>query len=696
MKMLKFAIVLFVVTFYTGVSAQSYKLNLDCFNEGESVLLRWYPETIDDYRRGALGGFVVQRRIVSRTGEGDWKELARIEASSFDDFSKLMEEEDDRGLIGFALYQKEFTEKTKKLIDEGVIMPDSMNIESYDSPLAQLYIYKMALLSCEFDWGESKMAALCFKDETVDWTMTYDYRVVFADGKDADKSKVLRVDMMQKSNLSAPENFKGEAEDENIIFSWDVSKMKESYSGYVIERSEDGKNFEVVNEKPIIHMYADEGFENTCVSKDTFPLCDKDFYYRVRGVSHFDKVGPPSKVVKLRCVSDYVVTVKIDTVSINEKNEAEIRWHVENPYNQEIIGFLVQRAEKFRLDSITRNPSFDVLNKKLLSPKTFVYKDEKSLLTNYYRVLALGKNTSQIAVSNVVFAHQIDSVPPAPPVGLRGVVDSVGVVTLEWDANKEPDIMAYRVFFSNSGKEEFVSCSDSFLKVPLFKDTLYLGALTNEIYYKVAALDENYNQSALSEAVMLEKPDTISPAKAVFLDVKQDSVMNMMVNWVNSSSVDLAKVELYRNLNEGVGEWSLLASWNDFPEVKSYIDTFRFKGERICYKLVSYDKSGNNTTTQSIPVKTKAVKLECLKDVRYSVDYQKERVKVEWSQCGCDVSKIYVFRVADGHTKLVDTVLGSERVYFDTEVKKGVKYQYKVLPVTKKQARMIETGEFVY
>jgi hypothetical protein len=172
--------------------------------------------------------------------------------------------------------------------------------------------------------------------------------------------------------------------------------------------------------------------------------------------------------------------------------------------------------------------------------------------------------------------------------------------------------------------------------------------------------------------------------------------MNMMVNWVNSSSVDLAKVESYRNLNEGVGEWSLLASWNDFPEVKSYIDTFRFKGERICYKLVSYDKSGNNTTTQSIPVKTKAVKLECLKDVRYSVDYQKERVRVEWSQCGCDVFKIYVFRVADGHTKLVDTVLGSERVYFDTEVKKGVKYQYKVLPVTKKQARMIETGEFVY
>ncbi|MBP5457341.1 MAG: hypothetical protein J6Y37_12645 [Paludibacteraceae bacterium] len=675
---------------------QKYKIDLYHYNAGEYVSLRWYPQTVDDYRRGALHGFVVQRRIVNGSKPQEWKELSRIIASSFDDFTKFLDDDDsDLGMIGFTLYQKEIKEKTLKLLQEGVEMPDSMDVDSYDSPLAQEYLYKFGLAACEFDWGVSKMAALCFKDETADRTSVYDYRVIFADGKDAEKSKILRVDMSQLSVLPSPTIFEGYEDDKRAYFSWDITQLENVYSGYQLERSSDGVVFQPVNPKPIIHMYTDDRFEHTCTYTSVLPECDKDYYFRMCGVSNFGFLGPYSKVVKLRCVTEYMVSVRIDTVVMNEKNEAELRWHVENPYNQEIKGLFVQRAEKMVLDSVTRKPVFNTLHKKPLSSKTRTYKDQDTRMSNYYRILAFGADTTQLSVSNVYFSHQIDSVPPAAPTGLKGTIDSLGVVRLEWLPNKEEDIMAYRVFFANRKDVDFIGCSDTFLKTPFYTDTLFLGSLTNEIYYKVMALDYNFNQSAMSEPVRLVKPDTIAPTKAVILDMSQDTTGTLLLKWANSASEDLDRVELYRSLNSNE-QWTKLSEWKREAFVESYVDTFPFKGERVSYKIVNYDESSNSSVAESIPYKTKNVKQTCLKNLTYEVDYQKGGIRLKWEQCGCRVSKIYVYRSIQGKTKLLETILGSERIFFDGGLVKGDSVKYILQPVTEKQSKNLTTEEFVY
>lgn len=675
---------------------QKYKIDLYHYNGGEYVSLRWYPQSVEDYRRGALKGFVVQRRMVNNSKPGEWKELTRIIASSYDDFTKFLDDDNsDWGLIGFSLYQDEIKKRTKKLLDEGMEMPDSISINSYDSPEAQDYVYKMGLASCEFDWGVSKMAALCFKDETADRTSIYEYRVVFADGKEEDKSKIVRVNMAQLSILPAPTIFDGYEDNKKAYFSWDITQLENVYSGYRVERSSDGIMFEPVNERPIIHMYADDRFEHICTYTSTLPQCDKDYYYRMCGVSNFGLLGPYSRVVKLRCVTEYMVKVQIDTVVMNEKNEAELQWHIENPYDQKVKGLFVQRVEKMALDSITRKVNFSTLNKKPLSPKIRTYKDQSTLLTNYYRVLAFGEDTTQISVSNVYFSHQIDSVPPAAPKGLKGTIDSLGVVRLEWEANKEDDIMGYRVFFANRKSTEFIGCSDTFLMTPFYTDTLFLGSLTNEIYYKVMALDFNYNQSAMSEPIRLVKPDTIAPTKAVILSIEQDSTGSVGIKWANSASEDLDRVELYRKISDE-GAWVKIEEWKRNSLVEAYVDTFPFKGERIYYMIVNYDESDNRSLVESIPYKTKYVKKECIKNLQHSIDYQKGGVRLKWDQCGCKVSKIYIFRTTNGHTKLVDTVLGAERVYFDRSLVKGDAVKYIIQPVTEKQSRKLVTEEFIY
>jgi hypothetical protein len=48
----------------------------------------------------------------------------------------------------------------------------------------------------------------------------------------------------------------------------------------------------------------------------------------------------------------------------------------------------------------------------------------------------------------------VDTVPPAPPAGLRAVAYS-GVVDLTWDANAEPDLLGYNVYRKAPGAAEF-------------------------------------------------------------------------------------------------------------------------------------------------------------------------------------------------------------------------------------------------
>ncbi|HOI27974.1 MAG TPA: hypothetical protein PKZ15_11090 [Paludibacteraceae bacterium] len=696
MKIVKVLMLILCVMLLGEASAQNknYTIDLYHYNGGEYVSLRWYPQTVQDYRHGSKGGFIVQRRIYSNGRAGDWKDLARVIASSYDDFLSYINNESNSGLIGAVIYHDEMQAKMKEYRKNSSV-PDSMKKELDDSPLAQEYLYKLGLVECEFDWGLSKMAALCYKDETADRMENYDYRIVFADGKDVDKSKILHVDMAQLTVLPKPTSFDFTLDNNNVNFSWDVSSLKTVFTGYRLERSEDGKNFKPVNEKPIIHMYSDDAFANLCSYHDTLPKCDKDYYYRMCGICNFGFLGPYSNVVKVRCVSDYLVDVWIDTVTMSDKNIAELRWTVKNPKKQKINGFLVQRAEKLNLEKGKKEVEFVSLNNRPLSPNATSFRDEKTLQTNYYRVLAFGNDTSQISASNVYFSHQIDSIPPAPPVGLKGTIDSAGVVTLTWEPNKEPDIYAYRVFFSNSKDVEFMGCSDTFLKTPYFTDTLFLGSLTNDIYYKTMALDINFNQSAMSEAVRLEKPDTIAPAKAVFMDINQDSTGNMNLLWENSPSIDLQKVELYRRLSD-VGNFELLATWTDSAFASAYVDTFKFNGENVYYNIITYDHSGNKALTEGVPVKCKSLRQECLKNLRYEIDYQKGGVRLVWDKSGCNISKIWIFRSVNGKTKLLDTILGAERSYFDKEVYKGEKYKYIIQPVTEKQSKTISTEEFIF
>lgn len=111
-----------------------------------------------------------------------------------------------------------------------------------------------------------------------------------------------------------------------------------------------------------------------------------------------------------------------------------------------------------------------------------------------------------------------DSVAPSIPSNIKCSIDSNGVVNLTWDKPKEIDVFGYRVYFSNNANHAFINLTGKPIETNSYSDTISLKTLTKKAFYKIVALDFNYNHSKFSEAIEIKRPDKIKP-QAPFLPI---------------------------------------------------------------------------------------------------------------------------------------------------------------------------------
>ena len=166
-----------------------------------------------------------------------------------------------------------------------------------------------------------------------------------------------------------------------------------------------------------------------------------------------------------------------------------------------------------------------------LNPDVRTFTDTKPEMSNYYLIRAFDAN-NQTSSSFPTLAQLIDSFPPAKPVMPKATIDSIGNVTLSWTKNPEEDILGYRVFRSNFLNAEFGQQTKSAVSDTFFTEKINLKTLSKKIYYKIAAIDLNFNQSELSEALLLEKPDIMPPVPPLFQSAKS-TIDGVKLQWIN-------------------------------------------------------------------------------------------------------------------------------------------------------------------
>ncbi len=668
--------------------AQEKEIELLYFNHGDSVSFRWGTTNGELFLKGAQKGYLVQRRL---KGQQEWVSISNtLRPASNERFALLESSQPDAAAVRELIYHnsrgKEKGNSKQSSTSGELYLPDGE--EAFENNL----LFGMAMFACDISLDIAKASALYYVDKPADKNAVYEYRVVFGDLQNAAKVREVTVDMRQKSILPTPDVFEAEFEPATVLFTWKTEKFEGYYSAYRIERSLDGTHFEPIRERPIVHGYTEDKFKYLATYKDTLADRETMHYYRLSGYSPFGMYGPASKVVQGRGEPEFGdVVLRIDTVIYDKKERAEIFWTMNKSFEKRIKGFAVQRASNFEEEFLT-------VHEELLSPKKRSFKDTKPGKSNYYRIVAYGNREGQTALSNIYFKTRIDSIPPAAPQGLKGIIDSLGVVRLEWQPNTEEDLLGYRVFVSNSGrKDDFVNAIDTVYKSTSYSDTLSLRTLTYDIYYKVLALDNNFNPSGFSETVKLVKPDTIPPVPALFVKIHQPKEKIEIV-WDNSPSEDLARIELYHQIDD-TGSVNLIKEWDVKKIVSTYTDTYLFSGESVRYFIKSYDRSGNMSQSASFPLQAKGERPGCVGKLAWEVSRtDKKYILLRWENTGkCDITRFVIYRKEnDGRMLPVGSVNPNNYFFKDEDVRVGCKYVYILRAVAERPSNAVYSEEIIF
>jgi len=182
-------------------------------------------------------------------------------------------------------------------------------------------------------------------------------------------------------------------------------------------------------------------------------------------------------------------------------------------------GFHVYRAE---VDPASAEASvFDASKAKLIAPPQMLaqttgteYRDTNFQFGRTYfysvrRVMQFGTASVESSDSAPAILTAKDIFPPAAPQGLEaiGVAATAGApasVELTWTINTEADLAGYNVYRSDEADTPGQKLNSESLLVPTFRDISVVPG--KSYFYRVRAVDQSANESALSSTVDAQVP----------------------------------------------------------------------------------------------------------------------------------------------------------------------------------------------
>jgi uncharacterized protein len=335
-------------------------------------------------------------------------------------------------------------------------------------------------------------------------------------------------------------------------------------------------------------------------------------------------------------------------------------------------------------------PYTDV-NKTPLTKDKREYTDVTLHNNTYYQISTVDKSGNETSRSFPFLVQIEDNTPPAIPTGLTGLIKKDGIAELTWQPNKDNDLMGYRVFRSNSLKEEFVEITQKLLTKPSVVDSIKLKVLNRKIYYRVAAVDKNYNASEFSETLALTKPDIVPPIAPIFTKAEIEN-NSIILKWANSPSEDVAKVELTRIEKEDRVS-RVIRTWTP-PMVGTELNEASLaQGKSYQYKLTVYDSAGNISEGLSPALYFETGFRNAVSNIKATVDRDGRQINFQWKN-NAPVTKCMIYRKKnDEPLILYQTLNGDVASFTDKHVSINNTYIYKVQVVYEKGIKSLLSEE---
>ena len=661
------------------------------YTEGKGVEIRFFPDKKSVLEVGFRAGFIIERMLfdtaIMRNAPQTmaYKEIAKVFPYKDDQWETLISKETKPESKNELEIARDFLKNIDKKkggsfnFDKGIAeLKDQKNNEDFEYMIFALSALKNANVAAALGLGYTDSSAIKGK--------TYYYRI-----RPVGKSEIYQI-LPLDYRITAENLKKGydnpvyvKQGDSELSFAWLVAP---ELSGYFVERKNPGETtFTQLNEAPIYNLESSSNEGETRSGYNDKNLINYNTYtYRFFGYTLF---GEKVQFAEVKGMPKDLTPPEqpfLQQPRHVKANVVLVTWQMNPVPAPDLKGFVVARANK-------NEGEFKRLHAGMLSKDTRTFTDTTFIpgQLNYYVVQAFD-TANNVSSSFPISVTLIDSIPPVKPVFISGKIDSVGVVTITIEKNKEKDLMGYRLYKSNGAEHEFSVINEGFIGSDslhteiqtVFKDTVTLNSLTPYIYYKIKALDFNYNQSEFSDVLIVTRPDTIPPVSPVFSDVvvKEKQVE---LYFVPSSSIDVKEHFIYRK-TDLTSDWKTIGTFGS--AVTEFIDTNVTTGITYYYTIRARDVSGLFSNYASAvygkPYDT-GIKPP-VENLTATVD--SKDIKLKWDYTTVNAETVFVIYKKDNSGMFTQYDMTSEKTYTDQKTSRDNFYAVKVVTKNGGQSKL--------
>jgi uncharacterized protein len=635
-----------------------------------SIWLRWAPADPTAWEYGKEGGYQIERYTIAIGSKLTNKPIKvvlnnqPIKPKPLDMWRTDATINRYSAIAAQAIYGKSFQ----------VSMANSNNVSDIvNQAREQEQRFSFALFCADQSFTTAQLSALAWKDSTAKKDERYLYKVYVLNPNPKVKidTGLFYIGLRDSVGLSPPINLQAKFTDKLVHLRWPRFAVEREYTSFIIERADGKSEFKRINTLPFINTLSKE--ETHFQATDSLPQNGIEYQYRVRGLTPFGETGPESERVSGKGFKLLNATAAIKSAK-EDKEKIAISWAVSGDQNS-ITGFYVERSK-------TVSGVFETLHKNALDKAVLKYSDDRPQSTNYYRIKIVGEN-GQENFSFPYLAQLTDSVPPLPPQGLKAVIDTMGITKLTWTANKESDLLGYRIYRSNFANSEYSQINRDPLPSVTYRDSINIRRLDSKIYYKLVAVDKRFNPSDYSTPVIVDLPDIIPPLPPVIESIRSTST-GVKITWTPSASDDVVSYRLVRRPLNSI-------SWDTIKVVKaqdslSFTDRNLEAGREYQYSTVAIDKSKLKSPLSSSVTGRLINNLvkPAVTDFRAEVDRAEKSINLRWKYSEKEVTKYLIYRGLENEPlSLYKSISSNSLGMKDLNLKVNTNYKYGVKAVFK-------------
>ncbi|RAW02136.1 fibronectin type III domain-containing protein [Pseudochryseolinea flava] len=632
----------------------------------DSIALRWAPTKASHWLTANKFGYIVERYAVVKNGV-----MLKVPEKTILSSSPIKPWPEEQWA--------KYTSSKYAMVAAQALFGETFEINIEQSDVMQIVNksreneqrFSIALFCADMSPIVAKASGLYYVDKNIQPNTKYLYRISVQTPTDTLRGSIF-IDTNEKYVLPKVIEASAESSANIVSLKWNQQTGSRHYTSYSIERSENGKDFLALSDITNVGV-TNQGKQDPRYqyASDTLAMLDKEYSYRIRGVTPFGEHGPASDIVSVKGTQLVTANVFITSALSTDNKTIDVQW--EFPQSQELglKGFEVTRAQK-------SSGPYKSVHRDVLPVSSRAFKDITPEQTSYYKVKAHTLDGREIT-SMPYLTLLVDSVPPATPTGLSGKVDQEGRVRISWKPNPDSDIYGYRIYRAYYKSEEFAQLTAGPLQDTIFNDRVTLKSLNEKVHYKIMAIDKNQNHSTLSATLSLSLPDKVPPMPPVWLPVKSIA-KGVTLTWLPGGSEDVTSYALYRKESTGWKKiFSTPANSNDTSY--TYTDTTLQTTEAQHYTILAIDDAGLESPPSPVvsgfklPQNKEAVKLKLL-----PLDRSTKQITIAWSHTGGNVANYRIYKkINDNALQLYKTTRNKE--FTDTALSPGQTYTYQVMIV---------------